>query len=106
MAWSKESSHSRGYGAAWVKKRKFVLARDNGLCVPCGKSGRLTIATEVDHIVSKANGKRKGMSDAVIESDTNLQSICNECHKAKTLQEEGKSVPKPKKTVGSDGWPS
>lgn len=106
MAWAKTSSHERGYGASWVKLRRVALARDCGLCVPCKKEGRLTPATEVDHVISKANGKRKGMADAAIESLNNLQSICKECHTAKTQVEEGRSEPKPKKTVGSDGWPS
>lgn len=72
MSWSKESSSSRGYGAAWRKMRLRVLARDKYLCVICKKSE----AKEVDHIKEKAKG---GTDD--IE---NLQSLCVQCHKDKT----------------------
>jgi 5-methylcytosine-specific restriction protein A len=56
-----------------------MLKRDYGLCIPCMKQGRATAATEVDHIINKANG---GTDD-----DDNLQSICSSCHKDKTAAE-------------------
>lgn len=73
------SRHQRGYGSAWDRKRKQILARDHGLCQPCLVHGHITLATQVDHIVNKAVG---GTDD-----DDNLQSICKPCHDAKTLQE-------------------
>ncbi|BAO88929.1 HNH endonuclease [Caballeronia cordobensis] len=71
--------HARGYGNAWVKRRERILLRDCGLCQPCKRAGRVTIASEVDHVVPKAQG---GSDD-----DSNCQSICNACHKAKTARE-------------------
>jgi 5-methylcytosine-specific restriction protein A len=71
--------HQRGYGTEWEHKRKRILARDEGLCVPCRKEGIITLAREVDHIVAKARG---GSDD-----DDNLQSICRPCHKTKTARE-------------------
>lgn len=73
------SRQSRGYGAAWDKLRKQVLARDNGLCQPCLKQGAVTEAKQVDHIVAKARG---GQDD-----ESNLQAICIACHKEKTAKE-------------------
>jgi len=70
---------SRGYGRQWDQTRKRILARDCGLCQPCQHAGRLTTATEVDHVVPKAEGGGEG--------DGNLQSICRPCHKAKTAAE-------------------
>lgn len=69
----------RGYGHAWRKLREQVLERDGYICQVCKADGRLTAATEVDHIVNKASGG----------SDTldNLQAICKACHKAKTSAE-------------------
>lgn len=93
--WSRVSRHERGYGTAWDKIRKHILYRDHGLCVPCQAQGKLTQATEVDHIVDKAS---KGTDDP-----SNLQSICNECHKAKTAAAQGRTL-KPKVTIGMDGW--
>ena len=94
MAWSKESSKSRGYGAAWVKLRAVILRRDCGLCQVCLAKGRVTAGTQVDHIVSKAQG---GTDD-----DDNLQTICRDCHATKTITEQGK---KRKPRIGLDGWP-
>ena len=73
------SRHERGYGTAWQKIRVFVLKRDSGLCQPCLKIGRVTQAKQVDHIIQKYDG---GTDD-----ESNLQSICVDCHKIKTARE-------------------
>jgi 5-methylcytosine-specific restriction endonuclease McrA len=59
---------------------------------------------EVDHIISRAEGKRRGLPDSVIESDDNLQTICTEAHQIKTAAEQGRTL-KQKVTIGIDGWP-
>lgn len=94
MGWSSLSRHERGYGSAWDKVRKLALKRDRHLCIPCLAGGRPTQATQVDHIKPKAKGGTDDMD--------NLQSICTECHEAKTAQDEGRKV---KRNVGLDGWP-
>lgn len=73
------SRHERGYGTAWDKLRKAILARDGGLCQPCMRMGRVTLANIVDHILNKASG---GTDD-----DANLQTICRPCHDVKTAGE-------------------
>ena len=107
MAWSKESRHKRGYGAAWDKKRKRVLERDGGLCrcAHCAKSGRIRIATEVDHVINKAKGREMGWTEEQIDDEENLAAINSECHKRKTQEEQGKAY-RPRRGVGSDGWPN
>nr|MCU0920178.1 HNH endonuclease [Burkholderiaceae bacterium] len=52
------SRHARGYGAAWDRLRQLVLRRDAGICQceDCRRTGMLTAAHEVDHIVPKAEG--------------------------------------------------
>lgn len=94
MAWSKQSRHERGYGSAWVKTRANILKRDRHLCIPCLMGGRPTPATQVDHIKPKAKG---GTDDP-----TNLQSICDDCHKLKTAVDEGRKLPR---KIGLDGYP-
>ena len=74
-----KSASERGYGYKWQKDRKRALVRDNYLCQECLKSNRLTKASDVDHIISKALGGNDNLS--------NLQSLCNPCHKIKTIQE-------------------
>ncbi len=73
------SRHDRGYGYKWDKQRERILERDNGLCQVCLKRGVLTAAKQVDHVVPKAEGGS--------DLDENLQSICDNCHKAKTASE-------------------
>lgn len=75
--------HGRG-GRPWRRKREAVLKRDGYLCQPCKRAGRITEATEVDHVVNLAEG---GTDDA-----TNLQGICTECHKVKTQEEAQRGI--------------
>jgi 5-methylcytosine-specific restriction protein A len=77
--WGNTSRHARGYGRSWDKLRLTILARDKHLCQVCLKAGRITVATEVDHIKPKAQG---GTDDP-----ENLQSIDKACHAAKTEDE-------------------
>lgn len=93
--WSHErSARERGYGWGWTKLRASILARDCGLCQPCQRAGRVTVATEVDHIRNKAQGGS--------DEPGNLQAICRECHARKTAAEAGRSW---RPTTGADGWP-
>lgn len=94
MPWPTTSRHSRGYGRAWDKLRKAILARDKHLCQPCLRKGKATPATAVDHKTPKAKG---GTDDP-----SNLQAICTPCHDAKTAQENGQRI---KPMIGADGWP-
>ena len=64
------SSHSRGYGAGWRRKRALFLARFP-VCANCGEP-----ATDVDHILPR----RQGGS----EHESNLQALCHSCHSVKT----------------------
>lgn len=77
----KGNRHERGYGADWDRLRLFILRRDGGICrcADCARTGRVLVAHEVDHIVSKARG---GTDDP-----SNLQAINRDCHKRKTQLE-------------------
>lgn len=83
----------RGYGYAWQKLRKRALWRDKGLCQSCLKQGRTREAKDVDHIKRKADGGEDHID--------NLQSLCSECHEAKTARENGAR----KIAFGADGYP-
>ncbi|EOR06702.1 HNH endonuclease [Acinetobacter tandoii] len=76
----KGSTTERGYGHAWRKIRELVLKRDGYQCVTCATLGRVTLATDVDHIKAKAHG---GTDDL-----NNLQSLCSLHHKEKTAIEQ------------------
>ncbi|ATX08990.1 endonuclease [Escherichia coli] len=74
-----QSRHQRGYGSKWDYIRARVLKRDKGLCQLCLRAGVVREAKTVDHIISKARGGT--------DADSNLQSLCWPCHKAKTARE-------------------
>jgi len=70
---------ARGYGWAWQKLRLAVLKRDNYLCQIALGEGLVISATEVDHIVPKAEGGTDDMD--------NLQAVSHDRHRAKTKLE-------------------
>lgn len=100
------SSGPRTYGKAWEKVRAEVLKRDNYLCQcqHCKKEKRTSLATEVDHIVSRAKAQALGWTPERTEHPDNLQAINHDCHKRKTTEENG-GIPKPKVRIGLDGFP-
>ena len=71
--------HARGYGSKWDKIRKNILQRDDYLCVAHRRKGKLVPGNEVDHIVNKESGGT--------DHTSNLQTLCNGCHKEKTQKE-------------------
>lgn len=58
--------------------RPRALARDHHEC-QVRESGCLHLASEVDHIINRAEGGTDELE--------NLQSICTSCHKKKTARE-------------------
>ena len=63
---------------SWKELRRKVLERDNYTCVICGKP-----AEEVDHIAPVS------MGGAMFDMN-NLQSLCKQCHKEKTIEDRRK----------------
>lgn len=74
---ARPTAAKRGYGAKWQKTRVAYLA-SHPLCVECEKAGRLTAATDVDHI--KPHRGDMGL----FWDRSNWQSLCGLCHKRKT----------------------
>ena len=72
------SSAAQGYGAAWQKLRRTLLAGEP-LCRICAGRGLVVAAYHVDHIQPKTQG---GTDDL-----DNLQPLCHSCHSAKTNKE-------------------
>ena len=72
----KESWGSGRGGRPWRRIRDRILLRDRYTCQHCGRVGE---DNEVDHIVNVAQG---GTDD-----DSNLQTLCPDCHKVKTAAE-------------------
>jgi 5-methylcytosine-specific restriction protein A len=51
----------------------------NPLCAECERQGRVTLATQRDHIIPLAEGGK--------DDETNEQGLCHECHEVKSLAE-------------------
>ena len=64
-----------------LQRARHRLFAKQPLCVMCKANGRVTPATERDHIVPLCKG---GMDTAA-----NTQALCSECHKVKTLADVG-----------------
>ena len=64
----------------------------------------VTPATEVNHILSKADAQRKGWTQQQIDDPSNLQSVAHECHLRITAEQQGKEH-KLKIQIGIDGYP-
>lgn len=79
-----------------LQKRRRRWFEANPLCVHCKAQGRVSLATDLDHITPLFKG---GADD-----ETNLQGLCKPCHDAKTAKDMGYSY-NPRKTIGTDGWP-
>jgi len=75
------SSTARGYGADWRRVRERVLAIEP-LCRECDKQGRVTVATEVDHI-----DPFEGVDDPRRLDPENLRPLCTPCHRARTARQ-------------------
>jgi 5-methylcytosine-specific restriction protein A len=71
------SSHDRGYGAPWRRKREHILDRD-----PYCRMCHAAASCIVDHIVPQIEG---GSDD-----DENLQGLCGPCNDLKTAADDAR----------------
>lgn len=68
----------RDRGRPW-RRRRAAWLREHPLCCKCEEGDRITLATQVDHVTPLWKG---GADD-----ETNLQSMCDPCHDAKSALE-------------------
>lgn len=92
MTWNKTTAESRGYGWKWKKLRAQILLRDRYICQISLRLGLIVPATEVDHVVSKAEWLRRHGNLEKVDHPDNLQAVCHEAHEAKTVEERGFTV--------------
>lgn len=76
--WAKPKPVARITGRKLQRLREQLFARDP-MCAECRRHGRVTLATQRDHIVPLAEG---GTDD-----DGNVQALCAACHGAKSKAE-------------------
>jgi 5-methylcytosine-specific restriction protein A len=90
----KQVNRIRGRKLQEIRKRHF---EQFPLCVDCQKQGRITIATELDHIIALTNGGH----DFDVDPSQKC-GLCHDCHEAKTAKDMGY---RPRLAISLDGWP-
>ena len=75
------SAAARGYDAAWRRMRLQVLAAEP-LCRFCAAEGRVTAATDVDHIEPF-----HGLADPLRLALGNCRPLCRTCHLQRTARQ-------------------
>lgn len=69
----KDFAKSFYLSTAWRKTRAYILKRDMGLCVRCGKPG------EIVHHKVHLTPQNINNPDITLSED-NLETLCRECH--------------------------
>ena len=80
---SGKTTADRGYGAKWRRARVSFLSA-NPLCCYCGREGRVTAATVVDHVTPHEGDYVKFWDEA------NWQPLCASHHSGAKAKEEGR----------------
>lgn len=65
------------YNSRLWRKTRILHLKSEPLCRHCAQHGVTTAATDVDHIIPINQG-------GLTLSDSNLQSLCGQCHAKKT----------------------
>ena len=78
----RKTAYERGYNNKW-RKARFHYLQSHPLCVHCDAEGRVTPATDLDHIIP-----HKGDMSLFWDSH-NWQPLCKSCHSRKTVLEDG-----------------
>ena len=91
--YDRDPAMRRRYGRAWKRIRDRHIA-EHPLCEMCKKQGKLTPAEEVHHI--------KPLSQGGTHDDSNLMSLCKECHSEITARKGSRWTPKHRRRGGQN----
>lgn len=101
MSWAKSKPIKRTTGRKLQRRREYWF-KLHPLCAKCLELGRVTIATELDHIIPLAEGGADTLE--------NSQGLCAQCHKRKSEAEaaraQGHKVRGYTAEAGVDGVPT
>lgn len=81
--WQKKPEARKRVSGRKLQAWRKALFESNPLCAECWRDGRVTPATERDHIIPWSDG---GTDDL-----DNIQALCADCHEAKSQIESQKA---------------
>ena len=82
--WSKRVDAPKRTTGRKLQAMRAQLFRANPLCVACEAQGRVTAATQRDHIIP--------LSEGGADDDGNTQALCEACHEIKSKAEAARGV--------------
>ena len=82
--WSKPATATKRITGRKLQTMRAELFARDPLCAECRRQGRVTLATQRDHIKPLAEG---GADDS-----SNVQGLCAACHEAKSKAEAARGV--------------
>lgn len=77
--WGKQPTATKRVTGRRLQQMRQELFRRSPLCAECERLGRVTLATQRDHI--------KPLAEGGTDDDDNVQALCGPCHEGKSLQE-------------------
>ena len=83
-AWAKPATTTKRVTGRKLQRMRAQLFTSNPLCVMCEAEGRVTPATQRDHIIPLSEG---GADDS-----SNEQGLCAACHEVKSKAEAARGV--------------
>lgn len=83
-SWAKKPTASKRTRGRALQRLRAELFERQPLCADCRRNGRVTLATERDHIVPLEEGGE--------DVESNVQGLCASCHDAKSKAERARGV--------------
>jgi 5-methylcytosine-specific restriction enzyme A len=77
--WVKRPTVAKRITGRRLQALRTALFRENPLCVLCQAEGRVTLATQRDHI--------KPLAEGGTDTEDNVEGLCEACHEAKSQAE-------------------
>lgn len=82
--WAKKPTAAKRVTGRKLQRLRAELFERDPLCAECKRQGRVTLATQRDHIQPLEEGGE--------DAETNVQGLCADCHDAKSKAERARGV--------------
>ena len=83
-AWAKKPTAAKRVTGRKLQRLRAQLFERDPLCAECKRHGRVTLATQRDHITPLEEGGE--------DVESNVQGLCADCHDAKSKAERARGV--------------